>query len=58
MKIQQDIAPLTAMTVAELARVIEIELRRQQAEIYALYQFLQPAMINNANTPNQIFDAD
>ncbi len=51
----QETAPLQATTIEELRRETEIRLREMQQNIYLLRQFLEPAIVNNKNTPNQIF---
>ena len=55
--ITQEIAPLQANTVEDLRRETEIRLKEMQQQIFLLRQFLEPAVINNANTPDVIFDS-
>ena len=39
----------------QIAVYVETQISRMQQEIYTLRQFLEPAIINNKNTPDQSF---
>lgn len=55
--ITQEIAPLQATTVEDLRRETEARLKEMQQQIFLLRQFLEPAIINNQNTPGIVFDS-
>ncbi len=55
--ITQEIAPLQANTVEDLRRETEMRLKEMQQQIFLLRQFLEPAVINNKNTPTIIFES-
>ncbi len=55
--ITQEIAPLQATTVEDLRRETEMRLKEMQQQIFLLRQFLEPAVINNINTPDVIFES-
>ena len=55
--ITQEIAPLQANDIESLRRETEIRLNGMQQQIFLLRQFLEPAVINNANTPDVIFES-
>lgn len=55
--ITQEIAPLQATTVEELRRETGIRLKEMQQQLFLLRQFLEPAVINNLNTPDVIFES-
>ncbi len=54
-EIPQTQPPLQATTIEELRRESEMRFQEMQQQIYLLRQFLEPAVINNKNTPNQTF---
>ena len=62
MEINQDISPLQIeglppeAAIREIAVYLETNLKRMQTEIFALRQFLEPAIKNNYNSPNQEFN--
>ncbi len=62
MEIQKEIPPLQILglqgeeVMREISRYIEAELGRMQGEIFTLRQFLEPAVKNNENTPDQEFN--
>ena len=55
-EIGQTIPPIHAKDVEELARIVEVELRRIQQQIWQLRQFIEPMVIHNKNSPNQQFN--
>jgi len=55
--ITQEIAPLQANTVEDLRRETEARLKEMQQQIFLLKQFLEPAIINNKNTPDVVLEA-
>jgi len=62
MEIHQDVPPLQTEglqgedAIRTIAVFTETEITRMQKEIFALRQFLEPAVKNNDNTPNQEFN--
>lgn len=62
MDIHQDVPPLQIEglqgegAIREIAVYVETQTARMQKEIFALRQFLEPAVINNDNAPNQEFN--
>lgn len=55
--ITQEIAPLQATDVEGLRRETEMRLKEMQQQIFLLRQFLEPAVINNLNTPDVVFES-
>lgn len=55
MLISQEIAPLQATTIEELRRETEIRFREIQQSLFLLREFLEPAVVQNKNAPNQSF---
>ncbi len=61
MEINKEVPPLqidglqTEAVVREVALYVETQISRMQGELFALRQFLEPAILNNDNAPNQEF---
>ena len=62
MEINKEVSPLQIdglednVAIREIALYVESQTSRMQGEIFALRQFLEVAVINNADTPNQEFN--
>ena len=62
MEIYQDIPPLhiegmsPEAAIREIGIYVETQLSRMQKEIFALRQFLEPAIANNYGAPSQEFN--
>ena len=62
MEIKETVPPLQVTglsgeaAIQQIASYVENNLMRMQEEIYTLRQFLEPAIKNNENAPNQYFN--